>query len=81
MTEEYFNPTKVIVAETMKRRMAGSIITGGARMDIEARSPSPLLPSRNESANAVEGGFGGILAMVERMTPTEREQLKALLGK
>lgn len=81
MTKEYFNPTKRIMAETLRRRMSGGVLAEGtppllksARTAAEERETLPTQP------NAIGGELDGILAKVARMSPAEREQLKALLG-
>ena len=88
MTEEYFNPTKHIMADTIRRKMQGSILAGDApalaeraKTGIGARGTHTPLLARPEPTDATDGEIGGILAMVAKMSPAEREQLKALLDK
>lgn len=66
MTEEYFNPTKSIVAEMMKRKMSGSVIAGRT--------------THRKLADASNGNSKDLLALVSKMNAEEREQLKKLLG-
>jgi hypothetical protein len=65
MTEEYFNPTKSIVAEMMKRKMAESVIGGRT--------------THHKLVDTSNGNSKDLLALVSKMTAEEREQLKKLL--
>jgi hypothetical protein len=66
MTEEYFNPTKSIVAEMMKRKMSGCVIAGRT--------------THRKLADTSNGNTKNLLALVSKMNAEEREQLKKLLG-
>lgn len=88
MTLEYFNPTKRIMAETVRRRLAGSVIGGSDAAVAKRVTPGrpterpavthPIAPLLGADTSAVRGG--GLAAMVAGLSPEEREQLKALLG-
>ena len=81
MTLEYFNPTKRIMAETVRRRLAGSAIAGGAsKTGVGARGASRLLGARADAPDASAGVASRLAAIVANMSAAEREQLKALLG-
>ena len=80
MTEEYFNPTKNIIAETMKRKMSASVIGGRTEKPIVTIETENVVPPHLELADASKCDFKDILAIVSRMTAKEREQLKKLLG-
>jgi hypothetical protein len=88
MTQEYFNPTKRIMAETLRRRMTGGVLAEDSSplpkrttTAIGVRKSLPLADSLPTRPNATGGELDGILAKLARMTPAEREQLKALLNK
>lgn len=55
MTMEYFNPTKRVMAETIRKGLSGSILASG--------------------------GVSAIAGMIAKMSASDREQLKRLLGK
>ncbi len=80
MTEEYFNPTKSIIAETMKRKMVGSVIAGRTRKPIVAIESGSLAMPRPQLGSPSNLDFENILAIVSRMTAKERTQLKKLLA-
>ena len=64
-TEEYFNPTRAIVAEAVKRKMSGSVLAGG---------PAALpLTDADDELNA-------LVAKLSMLSPARRKQLRDLLG-
>lgn len=78
MTEEYFNPTKSIIAEVMKRKMSSSVIIGGSE------TPKLIPKAKNATTkrklkDTSNSDSNGIVALVAQMTAEEREQLKKLL--
>ena len=88
MTQEYFNPTKRIMADTLRRRMSGSILAAqntpaltGARKSIGVRGAKTPIAPRPALADAVDGELAALAARLARMSPTERKQLKALLDR
>ena len=64
-TEEYFNPTRAIVAEAVKRKMSGSILAGG--------------PAALPFVNA-DDELNELAAKLSKLSPAKRKQLKELLG-
>ncbi len=80
MTEEYFNPTKNIIAETMKRKMATSVIGGRTETPIVTLETETFTPPHLKLAETSNCDFKNILAIVSRMSAKEREQLQKLLG-
>ena len=80
MTEEYFNPTKSIIAETMKRKMATSVIGGRTETPIVTLETETFTLPHLKLTETSNCDFKNILAIVLRMTPKEREQLRELLG-
>lgn len=79
MTEEYFNPTKSIIAEVMKRKMSNSVITGGSKKPkLTTKAPTTTRTPKLIDTTS-NSGSDDILALVSKMTEEEREQLKKLL--
>jgi len=78
MTEEYFNPSKDIIAEVFDRKMKGSVLTGGSDVAVDGITGKAV--GAHPSIPLPVGTSDGLAAMVARMSPEEREQLKALLG-
>ena len=64
-TEEYFNPTRAIVAEAVKRKMSGSILAGGP-------AALPFANTDNE--------LNELAAKLSKLSPAKRKQLNELLG-
>jgi len=88
MTEEYFNPTKRIMAEVFRRGMAGSVLAADnipalthTETGIGTRRTKTLAVTRPELTNAADGEIAALAARLAKMSPAEREQLNALLNK
>lgn len=80
MTEEYFNPTKLIIAETMKRKMSNCVIAKPTETRIGAIATSNPTTTPIEIANASNASIKSILDIVAKMSPSERQQLKDMLS-
>ena len=70
MTEEYFNPTKQIMAEAVRNKMSRSILGGSL-----AR-PALAEPKQSEDAD----DLAALAKKLAALSPAQREQLKALIG-
>ncbi len=84
MTLEYFNPTKRIMADAMRKQMQGNILSedGPIQMTEAARAEDvsighPALPA---PADATGGKRRDLAAIISQMSAEERQQLKSLLN-
>lgn len=70
MTEEYFNPTKQIMAEAVRNKMSRSILGGSLTR------PALVEPKQSEDAD----DLAALAKKLAALSPAQREQLKALIG-
>lgn len=81
MTEEYFNPTKTIIAETMKRKMADRFIGGCSINSIKTSAASTPSANYSHQTTTTNDIISKVAGMISTMTDDEREQIASLLKK
>lgn len=78
MTEEYFNPTKNILADTIPRKLSGSVIGGGNNTNTE---PTLILHTSADSDDPPHiSRIDQIKSLLANLSDHERAQLKEILS-
>lgn len=84
MTLEYFNPTKTIIADTMRRKMQDSILAGGSAPMITDGTAKPRKRGKTNAAhdevNVETGELMALAAKLAKLSPAKRKQIQSLLG-